>query len=115
MSHSTAPQCQCLVKLHAPLSPLLSMPSCLRRFVFHGVHMLLQFGSSAEGLGKPWQPGETRVNRVVFIGGWVQVGSAGVARVGAGQMPLCLIAGRWRLPPLSGLSYPCFLLACNAV
>eukprot|EP00887_Chlorella_sp_A99_P000670 scaffold5.g670.t1 len=29
---------------------------------------LLQFGSSSEGLGRPWQPGEPRVNRVVFIG-----------------------------------------------
>ncbi|KAL4434343.1 hypothetical protein ABPG75_000784 [Micractinium tetrahymenae] len=38
------------------------------KFVFHGVHMMLQFGSSAEGLGKPWQPGEKRFNRVVFIG-----------------------------------------------
>jgi hypothetical protein len=36
--------------------------------VFHGVHMMLQFGSSGEGLGKPWQPGQKRVNRVVFIG-----------------------------------------------
>ena len=80
------------------------------KFVFHGVHMMLQvgkaslplahvlltcvgrgcsincaaavtpfvacaralppaqFGSSAEGLGQPWQPGQARVNRVVFIG-----------------------------------------------
>ncbi|KAI7840476.1 hypothetical protein COHA_005777 [Chlorella ohadii] len=38
------------------------------KFVFHGVHMMLQFGSSREGLGKPWQPGEKRYNRVVFIG-----------------------------------------------
>lgn len=38
------------------------------KFVFHGVHMMLQFGSSAEGLGRPWQPDEKRVNRVVFIG-----------------------------------------------
>lgn len=27
------------------------------KFVFHGVHMMLQFGSSAEGQGKPWQVG----------------------------------------------------------
>ncbi|EFN51669.1 hypothetical protein CHLNCDRAFT_49195 [Chlorella variabilis] len=38
------------------------------KYVFHGVHMMLQFGSSAEGLGKPWQPGQPRFNRVVFIG-----------------------------------------------
>jgi hypothetical protein len=30
--------------------------------------MMLQFGSSEEGLGKPWQPGQKRFNRVVFIG-----------------------------------------------
>lgn len=30
--------------------------------------MLLTFGSSAEGLGQPWQPGEKRVNKLVFIG-----------------------------------------------
>ena len=38
------------------------------KYAFHGVHMMLQFSSSAEGLGRPWQPGERRVNRVVFIG-----------------------------------------------
>lgn len=43
-------------------------PCCPDRYVFHGVHMMLQFGSSAEGLGKPWQPGQPRFNRVVFIG-----------------------------------------------
>jgi hypothetical protein len=30
--------------------------------------MMLQFGSRAEGLGKAWQPGQPRFNRVVFIG-----------------------------------------------
>jgi hypothetical protein len=30
--------------------------------------MLLQFRSSAEGAGRPWQPDETRVNKLVFIG-----------------------------------------------
>ena len=30
--------------------------------------MLLQFGSSADGAGQPWAPGEKRVNRLVFIG-----------------------------------------------
>lgn len=48
--------------------PMRMPPFPLFRFVFHGVHMMLQFGSSAEGLGKPWQPGAKRFNRVVFIG-----------------------------------------------
>ena len=39
--------------------------------------MMLQFGSSAEGLGKPWQPGEKRFNRVVFIGEWERQTHAG--------------------------------------
>ncbi|KAK9915926.1 hypothetical protein WJX75_006090 [Coccomyxa subellipsoidea] len=38
------------------------------RHFFQGVHMLLTFGSSAEGLGQPWQLGEKRVNKLVFIG-----------------------------------------------
>lgn len=38
------------------------------RFVFQGVHMLLQFSSSAEGVGRPWAAGEPRINKVVFIG-----------------------------------------------
>ncbi|KAI3428122.1 hypothetical protein D9Q98_006505 [Chlorella vulgaris] len=38
------------------------------KHVFQGVHMLMSFSSSAEGAGRPWAPGETRVNRLVFIG-----------------------------------------------
>ena len=30
--------------------------------------MLLSFGSSAEGLGEAWKPGEKRINKLVFIG-----------------------------------------------
>jgi hypothetical protein len=30
--------------------------------------MLLQFHSSAEGVGRPWRPTEKRVNKLVFIG-----------------------------------------------
>lgn len=30
--------------------------------------MMLQFSSSAEGSGRPWQAGEKRVNKLVFIG-----------------------------------------------
>ena len=41
---------------------------CMCRHFFQGVHMLLTFGSSAEGLGQPWQPGERRANKLVFIG-----------------------------------------------
>ena len=57
------------VGMSAPGAPSRFPPApARRRFVFHGVHMMLQFGSSREGLGKPWQPGEKRYNRVVFIG-----------------------------------------------
>jgi G3E family GTPase len=38
------------------------------KYVFHGVHMMLQFGSSREGMGKPWAAGERRACRAVFIG-----------------------------------------------
>lgn len=44
------------------------MYACECRHFFQGVHMLLTFGSSAEGLGQPWQPGEKRTNKLVFIG-----------------------------------------------
>ena len=30
--------------------------------------MLLQFSSSSEGAGRPWQAGEKRTNKIVFIG-----------------------------------------------
>jgi hypothetical protein len=41
-----------------------------RRFVFQGVHMLVDMGSSQE-LGMEhanWQPGEKRMNKLCFIG-----------------------------------------------
>eukprot|EP00198_Chlamydomonas_reinhardtii_P011338 XP_001700675.1 predicted protein [Chlamydomonas reinhardtii] len=38
------------------------------KHVFQGVHMLLQFSSSAEGVGRPWREGEKRLSKVVFIG-----------------------------------------------
>ncbi len=41
---------------------------CLHRYVFQGVHQMLQFSSSREGAGRPWKPDEHRVNKVVFIG-----------------------------------------------
>lgn len=30
--------------------------------------MLLSFGCSAEGMGQPWDRGEKRVNKLVFVG-----------------------------------------------
>ena len=30
--------------------------------------MLLSFGCSAEGMGRPWGPTEKRLNKLVFIG-----------------------------------------------
>jgi G3E family GTPase len=47
---------------------VLSVAGSDDRYVFQGVHMLLAFGSSAEGVGRPWAPGERRLNRLVFIG-----------------------------------------------
>ena len=47
-------------------SPGVSVPCC--RFVFQGVHQLLQFSSSAEGAGRPWQPDEKKYCKLVFIG-----------------------------------------------
>ena len=38
------------------------------KYVFQGVHMLLDMASSAEGVGRPWRAGEARVNKLVFIG-----------------------------------------------
>mmetsp|Transcript_35574 Transcript_35574/g.105140 ORF Transcript_35574/g.105140 Transcript_35574/m.105140 type:complete len:380 (-) Transcript_35574:266-1405(-) len=47
---------------------VLSMAGSDDKHVFQGVHMLLQFSSSADGAGRPWGPDETRVNKIVFIG-----------------------------------------------
>lgn len=41
---------------------------CCCRVVFQGVHQLLQFSSSAEGAGRPWQSGEKKYCKLVFIG-----------------------------------------------
>ena len=38
------------------------------RYFFQGVHMLLSFGCSSEGMGKPWDKAEKRINKLVFIG-----------------------------------------------
>ncbi|KAG2491408.1 hypothetical protein HYH03_010199 [Edaphochlamys debaryana] len=47
---------------------LLCMKDSDEKYVFQGIHMLMAFASSAEGVGKAWQKGEKRVNRLVFIG-----------------------------------------------
>jgi G3E family GTPase len=52
----------CVDVCHLPFGWLLC------RHVFQGVHMLLQFSSSEDGNGRPWQEGEKRVNKLVFIG-----------------------------------------------
>ena len=41
-----------LQSLQSPQHPVATAPCC--RHVFQGVHMLMQFGSSAEGMGRPW-------------------------------------------------------------
>ncbi|EFJ51795.1 hypothetical protein VOLCADRAFT_103294 [Volvox carteri f. nagariensis] len=47
---------------------ILSIMGSSDKHVFQGVHMLLQFSSSAEGVGRPWKEGEKRISKVVFIG-----------------------------------------------
>jgi hypothetical protein len=49
---------------------ILCMLDSPERYVFHGVHMLLNMGSSSElGLPLPhWQPGEKKLNKLCFIG-----------------------------------------------
>ena len=42
---------------------ILNLENAARRFVFQGVHMTLEGRP-----GKPWRPGETRRNELVFIG-----------------------------------------------
>ena len=48
------------VPLCPPLSP--------GRYVFQGVHMLLQMTCSSQGDVAPWGVNEKRTNRIVFIG-----------------------------------------------
>lgn len=38
------------------------------RYVFQGVHMLMGFSSSDDGVGRPWRAEEKRENRLIFIG-----------------------------------------------
>ena len=47
---------------------ILAVAGSQDRFVFHGVHMMIQLGHSGEGLGRPWNEGEKRTCRAVFIG-----------------------------------------------
>ncbi|KXZ42979.1 hypothetical protein GPECTOR_108g174 [Gonium pectorale] len=47
---------------------ILAIKGSEHKHVFQGVHMLLQFSSSAEGVGRPWKEGERRLSKVVFIG-----------------------------------------------
>eukprot|EP00798_Chlamydomonas_sp_ICE-L_P022944 gene22944-30124_t len=46
---------------------VLCMKGSDDKHVFQGVHMLLQFSSSADGVGAPWKEGEKRTNKIVFI------------------------------------------------
>ena len=47
---------------------VLSVAGSDDKFFFQGVHMLLTFGSSADGVGRPWGHNERRLNRLIFIG-----------------------------------------------
>jgi hypothetical protein len=59
------PACRLLLLL--PVT-LLSHSHPTNRYVFQGVHMLLQMTCSTAGDCPPWDPSEKRVNRIVFIG-----------------------------------------------
>jgi len=47
---------------------ILNIAGSDARFVFQGVHMLMSISSSDDGVGRPWKKGETRTNRMIFIG-----------------------------------------------
>lgn len=47
---------------------VISIKGSPHRHIFQGVHMMVQFGSSADGVGRDWDDDEDRVNRLVFIG-----------------------------------------------
>lgn len=38
------------------------------RYVFQGVHMMMGISSSDDDVGRHWKDGETRMNRLIFIG-----------------------------------------------
>lgn len=47
---------------------ILSMQGSDEKHVFQGVHMMVNFGSSKDGTIRPWGADEKRINKVVFIG-----------------------------------------------
>jgi len=47
---------------------ILNIQGSDARYVFQGVHMLMSISSSDDGVGRPWKEGETRSNRLIFIG-----------------------------------------------
>ncbi len=65
---------------------ILAVMGTDERYVFQGVHMLLDMGSSERmGLNLPaWAPGEKRMNKLCFIGRNLNRDE--------------LLAGAWRLP-----------------
>ena len=80
-------------KQFGPIPHLLPRFPAACRHVFQGVHMLLQFSSSAEGVGRPWREGEKRLSKVRGGGGgkgrgggggWGGAADWGVGRGGAG-------------------------------
>jgi G3E family GTPase len=66
--------------------PALLLPC---RHVFQGVHMLLNFSSSSQGAGRPWDKDEKRVNRLVFIGRNLDREALNIS------FRSCLVANRW--------------------
>ncbi|KAG7670064.1 hypothetical protein KSW81_008202 [Nannochloris sp. 'desiccata'] len=58
------------------------------RFVFQGVHMLLSFGNSSEGIGRPWGKDEKKVNRKAAAYRATSTAEAPVDRVVDGALPV---------------------------
>ena len=47
---------------------VLAIANSEKKFAFQGVHMMMGISSSDDGIGRPWKEGESRTNRLIFIG-----------------------------------------------
>ncbi|KAH7619467.1 putative Aspartyl/glutamyl-tRNA(Asn/Gln) amidotransferase subunit B [Nannochloris sp. 'desiccata'] len=76
------------------------------RFVFQGVHMLLSFGNSSEGIGRPWGKDEKKVNRKAAAYRATSTAEAPVDRVVDGALPV-LNEEMVKKAVLAGLALDC--------
>ena len=47
---------------------ILAVEGRQEKFVFQGVHQMMNMSTSADGIIKPWGENEKRINKIVFIG-----------------------------------------------